>query len=69
MRDNIFFKTVDEQESANTLTNVEKVMKLSRRHDESLVTNCSGEHSVTKMKFIKNTLRTTMCYERLSHMA
>ena len=33
-----------------------------------MVTNCSGERSFSKLKFIKNRLRTTMTNERLSHL-
>jgi len=34
-----------------------------------MVTNCSGERSFSKMKFVKNRLRTTMSHDRLSHLA
>ena len=34
-----------------------------------MVTNCSGERSFSKLKFIKNRLRTTMRHDRLSHQA
>ena len=32
-----------------------------------MVANCSGEHSFSKMKIIKNRLRTTMTQKRLLH--
>ena len=34
-----------------------------------MVTNCSAERSFSKMKIIKNRLRTSMTHERLSHLA
>ena len=34
-----------------------------------MITNCSGERSFSKLKFIKNRLRTTMSHGRLSHLA
>jgi len=34
-----------------------------------MVTNCSAERSFSKLKIIKNRLRTTMGNERLSHLA
>ena len=34
-----------------------------------MVTNCSAERSFSKLKIIKNRLRTTMADERLSHLA
>ena len=37
-------------------------------HNSIMVTNCSGERSFSKLKFIKNRLRTTMTNERLSHL-
>src|SRR6218665_3389976 len=33
-----------------------------------MISNCSTEHSFSKMKLIKNGLRTSMCNARLSHM-
>ena len=34
-----------------------------------MVTNCSGEHSFSKLKYIKNRLRTTMTNERVTHLS
>ena len=34
-----------------------------------MVSNCSAERSFSKMKLIKNRLRTSMCNDRLSHLA
>ena len=34
-----------------------------------MVTNCSGEHSFSKLKYIKNRLRTTMTYELVTHLS
>ena len=33
-----------------------------------MITNCSGERSFSKLKFIKNRLRTSMTQERLCHL-
>ena len=33
-----------------------------------MVTNCSGERSFSKLKYIKNRLRTTMTNERVTHL-
>ena len=34
-----------------------------------MVTNCSGERSFSKLKFIKNRLHTTMTNERVRHIS
>ena len=34
-----------------------------------MVTNCSGERSFSKLKYIKNRLRTTMTNERVIHLS
>jgi len=34
-----------------------------------MVTNCSGERSFSKMKYIENRLRATMHHDRISHLA
>ena len=34
-----------------------------------MVTNCSGERSLSKLKYIKNRLRTTMTNERVTHLS
>ena len=34
-----------------------------------MVTNCSGEHSFSKLKYVKNRLRTTMTNERVTHLS
>ena len=33
-----------------------------------MVTNCSGERSFSKLKYVKNRLRTTMTNERVTHL-
>ena len=40
-----------------------------RMYFVSMVTNCSAERSFSKMKIIKNRLRTSMTHERLSPLA
>ena len=34
-----------------------------------MVTNCSGERSFSKLKYIKNRLRTTTTNERVTHLS
>ena len=34
-----------------------------------MVTNCSGERSFSKLKYIKNRLRMTMTNERVTHLS
>ena len=34
-----------------------------------MVTNCSGERSFSRLKYIKNRLRTTMTNERVTHLS
>ena len=34
-----------------------------------MVTNCSGDSSFSKLKYIKNRLRTTMANERVTHLS
>ena len=34
-----------------------------------MVTNCSGERSFSKLKYIKNRLGTTMTNERVTHLS
>ena len=34
-----------------------------------MVTNCSGGRSFSKLKYIKNRLRTTMTNERVTHLS
>ena len=33
-----------------------------------MISNCSAERSISKMKLIKNRLRTSMCNDRLFHL-
>ena len=50
---------------ADTFPNVETTLRM---YLVLMVTNCSGERSFSKLKFIKNRLRTTMSHDRLSHL-
>ena len=40
-----------------------------RSTDVLMVTNCSGERSFSKLKYIKNRLRTTTTNERVTHLS
>ena len=56
---------IDKQLKAS-FPNVEIVLRM---YLVLMVTNCSAERSFSKLKIIKNRLRTTMADERLSHLA
>ena len=55
-----------EKKVADTFPNVAIMLRM---YLVLMVTNCSGERSFSKLKFIKNRLHTTMCHGRLSHLA
>ncbi|XP_064115067.1 uncharacterized protein LOC135221173 [Macrobrachium nipponense] len=59
-KEHFLYKLLLDKKVADTFPNVEIML---------MVTNCSGERSFSKMKYIKNRLRTTMHHDRLSHLA
>ena len=50
----------------DSFPNVETVLRI---YLDLMITNCSSERSFSKMKIIKNRLRTTLTHERLSNLA
>jgi len=65
-REHFLYKLLLEKKVVDTFPNVEILLRM---YLVLMVTNCSGERSFSKMKFIKNRLRTTMSHDRLSHLA
>ena len=65
-REHFLYKLLMDKKVADTFPNVEIMLRM---YLVLMVTNCSGERSFSKLKFIKNRLRTTMCHDRLSHLA
>ncbi|GAB0089268.1 hypothetical protein DMENIID0001_037860 [Sergentomyia squamirostris] len=53
-------------ELRSTFYNIEVALRI---YLSLIITNASGERSFSKMKLIKNRLRTTMLYERLNNLA
>uniref|UniRef100_UPI00359029CD uncharacterized protein n=1 Tax=Myxine glutinosa TaxID=7769 RepID=UPI00359029CD len=64
--EHFLYKLLMDKKVADTFPNVEIMLRM---YLVLMVTNCSGEPSFSNMKFIKNRLRTTMCHDRLSHLA
>ncbi|KAF2889113.1 hypothetical protein ILUMI_17060 [Ignelater luminosus] len=71
-----------ENEETNSLSGIYHLLKKNKIEDtfpnveialriflSMMVTNCSGEHSLSKLKIIKNELRSTMLQERLNSLS
>lgn len=56
-REHFLYKLLMDKKVADTFPNVEIMLRM---YLVLMVTNCSGERSFSKMKFIMNRLRTTM---------
>lgn len=65
-KEHFLYKLLLDKKVADTFPNVEIMLRM---YLVLMVTNCSGERSFSKMKYIKNRLRTTMHHDRLSHLA
>jgi hypothetical protein len=65
-RENFMYKLILDKQVQGSFPNVEIVLRM---YLVLMISNCSAERSFSKMKFIKNRLRTTMCSGRLSHLA
>lgn len=65
-RHHFLYKLIIEKCVKDTFPNVEAVLRM---YLVLMVTNCSSERSFSKMKIIKNRLRTSMTHERLSDLA
>ena len=64
-REHFLYKLLLKKQVVDTFPNVEIMLQM---YLVLMITNCSGERSFSKMKFIKNQLRTTMTYDRLSFL-
>ncbi|XP_068229090.1 uncharacterized protein [Palaemon carinicauda] len=65
-KEHFLYKLLLDKNVADTLSNVEIMLRM---YLVLMVTNGSGERSFSKMKYIKNRLRTTMHHDRLSYLA
>ena len=62
----ILYELLMNKTDGDTFPNVEKMLRM---YLVLMVRNCSWVRSFSKLKFIKNRLRTTMSQERISHLA
>ncbi|XP_060836346.1 uncharacterized protein LOC132919011 [Rhopalosiphum padi] len=60
------YRIIEENNLQCTFPNIEVVLRI---YLVLMVSNCSGERSFSKMKLIKNRLRTSMTQRRLSELA
>ena len=60
------YKLIIDKQLKASFPNVEVALRM---YLVLMVTHCSAERSFSKLKIIKNRLRTTMGNERLSHLA
>ena len=67
-RENFMYKLILDKQVQGSFPNVE-IVGLLRMYLVLMINNCTAECSFSKMKLIKNRLRTTMCSGRLSHLA
>ena len=65
-RENFMYKLILDKQVQGSFPNVEIVLRM---YLVLMISNCTAERSFSKMKLIKNRLRTTMCSGRLSHLA
>ena len=65
------YQLILEKQVQGSFPNVELALGSACRLSDLvlMVSNCSAERSLSKMKLIKNRLRTSMGNERLSHLA
>lgn len=59
------YRIIVENDLHSTFANAEIALRI---YLSMMVTNCSGERSFSKMKIIKNRLRTTMSQDRLANL-
>ena len=65
-KENFMYKLLIQKKILGSFPNVEIALRM---YLVLMVSNCSAERSFSKMKLIKNRLRTSMGNERLSHLA
>jgi hypothetical protein len=64
-QENFLYSLLLEKQVESSFPNVEIALRM---YLVLMVANSSGERSFSKLKYIKNRLRTTMAHERLSHL-
>ena len=65
-KENLMYKLILDKQVQGSFPNVEIALRM---YLVLMISNCTAERSFSKMKLIKNRLRTSMCSERLSHLA
>jgi len=65
-RENFMYQLIFKKQVQGSFPNVEIALRM---YFVLMVSNCSAERSFSKLKLIKNRLRTSMCHDRLSHLA
>ena len=65
-KEHILYKLIIDKRIKCSFPNVEIALRM---YSILMVTNCSGERSFSKLKYIKNRLRTTMTNERVTHLS
>ena len=65
-REHFMYQLILEKQVQGSFPNVEIALRM---YLVLMISNCSAERSFSKMKLIKNRLRTSMGNERLSHLA
>jgi len=63
--ENFMYQLILQKRVQGSFPNVEIALRM---YLVLMVSNCSAERSFSKMKIIKNRLRTSMCNDRLSHL-
>src|SRR6218665_3930676 len=64
-REHFMYQLIHKKRVQESSPNVEIALRM---YLVLMISNCSVELSFSKMKLIKNRLRTSMCNDRLSHM-
>jgi hypothetical protein len=65
-QENFLYQLILQKRVQESFPNVEIALRM---YLVLMISNCSAERSFSKMKLIKNRLRTSMCNDRLSHLA
>jgi len=65
-QENFLYQLILQKRVQESFPNVEIALRV---YLVLMISNCSAERSFSKMKLIKNRLRTPMCNDRLSHLA
>ena len=65
-KEHILYKLIIDKRIKCSFPNVEIALRM---YSILMVTNCSDERSFSKLKYIKNRLRTTMTNERVTHLS